>query len=166
MADSRWPGSRPGTLRRQNAAARQRNAGPVRAAPRPRPVRLMIEAIDLRTDVVPIGLRPDGDLDVPAVGPVAWYDGSPAPGELGSAVLVGPVGAVFARLRLLRPGDLVEVERSDGGVVPFVVTGIALYPKDHFPGDRMQGPRDYPALTLMTCGSVDRPNLIVVARQV
>jgi sortase (surface protein transpeptidase) len=145
------------------------------------PVRLEIPAIDLTADVVAIGLGPDGNLDVPSPrgdATVAWYQGSPTPGEAGSAVLVGhvdaPAGgtAIFAQLRLLRPGDQAAVGRADGSVVAFAVTGIARYPKDHFPGDRLQGPRDYPALTLMTCGGVDhdRPahgsNLIVFARGV
>lgn len=168
MAESYPPGSRPGTLKRRPTVAARRTPG------RSVPVRLAIPAIELNADVVSIGLGPDGNLDVPpphADGPAAWYQGSPTPGELGSAVLVGHVDAVFARLRLLRPGDQAEVWRADDSVIRFVVTGIARYPKDHFPGDRMLGPRDYPALALMTCGGVDHDppahggNLIVFARR-
>jgi sortase (surface protein transpeptidase) len=172
MAEGMSPGRRPGTLRRRPGAAE-------RPVARSIPIRLEIPAIDLRAGVVAIGLRPDGNLDVPPQpdGPVAWYERSPTPGELGSAVLVGHVDAahdvpaVFARLRLVRPGDAVSVGRADRGVIRFVVTGIARYPKDHFPGERLLGPRDYPALTMMTCGGIDQDspghhsNLIVFARR-
>lgn len=69
------------------------------------PVWLEIPEVGVHAGVVPIGLRPDGTLDVPVPGPgapAAWYERSPTPGENGSSVLVGP-GTAFDRLRLLRP---------------------------------------------------------------
>jgi Sortase domain len=166
MAEIYPPWSKPGIRR-------LRSVGPPAGAPgRSLPVRLLIPAIELTADVTTIGLGADGNLDVPPPTEDAvacWYQGSPTPGETGSAVIVGHVEPVFARLRLLRPGDEVSVGRADGSVVPFLVSGIAVYPKDHFPGNRLAGPRDYPALTLMTCGGVSRSahgtNLIVFARR-
>ena len=162
------------------------------------PVGLEIPAIGLRADVVPIGSRPERALDEPAgvpvgdadalVGsadapagvpaggadaPVGWDRRSPAPGELGSSVMVGEVEAAFAGLRLLRPGDEILVRRADGSLVRFVVTGIGLYPRKAFPNERVYGPRDHPELTLVTRGgTIDRnrrsygSNLIVYARSV
>jgi sortase (surface protein transpeptidase) len=133
------------------------------------PVRLEIPAIGVRTGVTAIGVRADGSLDAPASG-AAWFERSPAPGETGAAVIVGAVAGrdgpeVFARLRLLCPGDLIEVGRTDGSVVRFVVTGVAIYPRSHFPGTQAHGPRDEPALTLLTCGSdLDHSNHVVFAR--
>ncbi|MFW6187443.1 MAG: class F sortase, partial [Actinomycetota bacterium] len=55
-----------------------------------------------------LGLRDNGSLEVPPGdpgAPPAWYDGSPTPGEVGPAVLLGHVNAtdggpgVFAGLR-------------------------------------------------------------------
>ena len=146
------------------------------------PVRLEIPAIDVRADVVPVGARPERALESPAPSgnaPVAWYRESPAPGETGSAVIVGHVEAAhdgppaFSRLRLLRPGDEILVGRADGVSVRFVVTGVALYPTKAFPNERVYGPREHPELTLVTYGGgFDRnrlsytTNLIVYARSV
>ena len=162
-------------------AAKEQTLGPSA------PVGLEIPAIGLRADVVPIGSRPERALDEPAgvpvggadapVGgadaPVGWDRRSPAPGELGSSVMVGQVEAAFAGLRLLRPGDEILVRRADGSLVRFVVTGIGLYPRKAFPNERVYGPRDHPELTLVTRGgTIDRnrrsygSNLIVYARSV
>lgn len=138
------------------------------------PVWLEAPGVGVRAGVVPIGLRADGSLDVPAPGPdapAAWYSHSPTPGENGSSVIVGPVSA-FDRLRLLRPGDELSVGRADGSVVRFTITRIALYPKVHFPAEPASGPGDHPALTLLTSASHldldhgSRPsNLLVFARR-
>ena len=138
------------------------------------PTDLEIPAIGVSTGVVPIALRPERSLDIPPVSsraPAAWYSRSPTPGEAGASVIVGHVDskrdgpAVFHRLRLLRPGDLVVVRRADGSVVRFAVTGVALYPKAAFPADAHG---DHPALTLITSGgTADHPgNLVVLARSV
>jgi sortase (surface protein transpeptidase) len=125
------------------------------------PVRLEIPAIGVRTGVVPIDLRPDRTLAVPALrpdAPAGWYDQSPTPGETGSSVIVGHVDsardgpAVFYRLRLLHPGDQVVVHRADGGTIRFAVTEVAQFAKAAFPAGRVYGSPGYPALTLITCG--------------
>lgn len=161
MADIHPPGSRAGMRRRPFAAV------PPPVSGRSVPVRLEIPPVELTADIMTIGLRADGNLAVPpptSEATVWWYRGSPTPGELGSAVIVGHTGAgVFGKLRLVRPGDEVAVGRADTSRISFAVAGIAVYPKDHFPGDRLRGPRDYPALTLMTCGP--GTNLIVFARE-
>jgi sortase (surface protein transpeptidase) len=144
------------------------------------PVRLAIPEIGLRTDLISVGLRPDGHLQTPPLrgdAPAGWYEGSPTPGETGSSVIVGHVDsahdgpAVFYPLRLVHVGDRITVTRADGGTVAFAVTRIALYPKDDFPSQEVYGPGDEPALTLVTCGgSFDRThgtyrsNLIVFSR--
>ncbi|MCU7729195.1 sortase [Actinoplanes sp. KI2] len=140
------------------------------------PVGLEIPAIGVRTDVVPIGSRPERALDVPAASadaPVGWDRRTPAPGEAGSSVIVGQADAVadgpaaFARLRLLRPGDEILVDRADGVRVRFVVTGVGLYPRKAFPNERVYGHRDHPELTLVTRGgTIDNTNLVVYARSV
>ncbi|WP_433360326.1 sortase domain-containing protein [Actinoplanes sp. CA-142083] len=140
-----------------------------RAAGPSAPVALEIAAIELRADVVPIGLRPDRSLDVPPPGPgepAGWYQHSPAPGEKGSSVIAGHVdgGSVFHRLRLLRPGDEIVVRRADGAEPRFVVIGVGIYPKKAFPNERVYGPRDYPVLTLVTIGGPHGANLVVFAR--
>ncbi len=98
------------------------------------------------------------------------------PGRLGPAVIAGHVDsrsgpAVFYRLRELRPGDLVVVERADGTRLRFLVERVDRFPKAGFPTAAVFGPVPSAALRLITCaGDFDRAsghyldNLVVSAR--
>jgi hypothetical protein len=77
---------------------------------------------------------------------------------------------VFYRLRELRPGQAVLVERADGTRLRFVVSGARSYPKAGFPTGAVFGPVGSPELRLITCaGDFDRArgsyrdNLVVFA---
>jgi sortase (surface protein transpeptidase) len=145
-----------------------------RSAP---PAHIRIPAIGVSAAVVRLGLKPDGTLEVPSdYDDTGWYTGGPAPGETGPAVIAGHIDsrsgpAVFYRLRELRPGDEITVERADGSSVRFTVDGIAQYPKRAFPTEAVFGPSPDPILRLITCGgSFDRSqrsyrdNIVVTAR--
>jgi Sortase domain len=145
-----------------------------RAAP---PVRIRIPAIGVAAAVVRLGLNRDGTLQVPSdFGVAGWFTGGPAPGETGPAVITGHIDsrrgpAVFYRLRALRPGDRVAVERADGSTVRFAVQGAAQYPKVAFPTEAVFGPSPEPLLRLITCGGTFdrsrrsyRDNVVVTAR--
>jgi sortase (surface protein transpeptidase) len=139
--------------------------GPIVAPPqsadqRPvsRPVSLTIPLIGVRTRLITLGLTASGALAVPSSTAVAgWYTGSPRPGAIGSAIIVGHIDSltgpgVFYRLAELRPGDSVYVERADGTLVEFRVTSIQTYLKDRFPTQAVYGPTPDPELRLITCG--------------
>ncbi len=85
-----------------------------------RPDRLVVAAIGVDTELVDLGLEPDGTLEVPpGAFPAGWYSGSPVPGERGPAILAGHVDwggepGVFLRLHELVPGDTIDTIRSDG----------------------------------------------------
>ena len=65
--------------------------------------------------------------------------------------------AVFFRLAALRPGNKIDVHRSDGITAVFRVDRVAEYPKDQFPTRLVYGTTSYPSLRLITCGgSFDR----------
>jgi hypothetical protein len=144
------------------------------------PVHLDIPAIGVSTELMVVGLNPDGTIAVPPVradAPAAWYRYLPTPGEVGPAVIVGHVDtardgpAVFYRLRELRAGDAIAVRRRDGSVATFTVSSVTQYSKDAFPSESVYGPIDYPGLRLITCGgSFDqlhrqyRGNIVVYAR--
>ncbi len=49
-------------------------------------------------------------------------------------------------------GDPVEVTLADGVVADFVVTSVAMYPKDQFPSQQVYGSHGNSALQLVTCG--------------
>ena len=132
---------------------------PQSADPRPvaRPVLLTIPLIGVSTQLVTLGLTSSGALEVPSSTSVAgWYTGSPKPGAIGSAIIVGHIDSVsgpgvFFRLSELRAGDMVYVKRSDGTLVEFRVTSVQMYLKDRFPTEAVYGPTPDAELRLITC---------------
>lgn len=121
------------------------------------PVSVAIPSIDVRSDLVQLGLEADGSAEVPEDPQLAgWFTGGPRPGDAGPAVIAGHVDtksgpAVFARLDELVPGDEVEVTTSTG-TVRFVADRTEQVPKDDFPTDRVYGPAPGDQLRLITCG--------------
>ncbi len=85
-------------------------AAPQSAAPGPvaAPASLTIPLIGVTTKLITLGLTSDGSLQVPVTTSVAgWYTGSPRPGAIGSAIIVGHIDSVscpgvFFRLSELR----------------------------------------------------------------
>jgi hypothetical protein len=139
------------------------------AAPRararvvPLPTGLVIPAIGVRTKLIRLGRTASGALQVPKdVAVAGWYTGSPRPGGTGSAVVAGHVDSVsgpgvFFRLRELRPGDLVYVQRSHGPMAVFRVTAVHRFRKSKFPAGAVYGPVPTAQLRLITCGGTFDP---------
>ena len=135
-------------------------APPQSAAPAPvaSPVSLTIPLIGVRTNLITLGLARGGAMQVPSSTTVAgWYTGSPRPGSIGSAIIVGHIDSetgpgVFYRLSELRSGDDVFVKRADGTTAEFRVRSIQTYLKDQFPTEEVYGPTPDAELRLITCG--------------
>ncbi|MFG2139734.1 class F sortase [Streptomyces sp. NPDC048650] len=139
---------------------------PVGGRPGPPPLarsavsRVTVPALRISAPVVPLGLDKDGWIaSPPSRNPrlAGWYADAPAPGENGTAVIVGHVDtytgpAVFYRLGSLRKGQTVQVTRADGRTVVFEVYGIEVFTKGHFPARRVYGSTGRPELRLLTCG--------------
>lgn len=123
-----------------------------------RPVRLQIPAISVDSDLMELGLQPDGTLEVPPTGfPAGWFTGAPTPGELGPAIIAGHVDwggqpGVFFDLRDLSAGDEVTVGRQDGSTARFRVDRIERFDKDRFPTQLVYADLDHAGLRLITCG--------------
>lgn len=119
---------------------------------------IRIPAIGVDASVIPLGLTPDGALDVPkAWGTAGWFEGGPFPGEPGPAVVVGHVDstsgpAVFYRLRELSRGDVIVVWRKGGVRSRFRVVSLRWFSKSAFPTELVYRSVDTPALRLITCG--------------
>jgi hypothetical protein len=145
------------------------------------PVALDIPAIGVSGPVNAVGLQPDGTLEVPAPGPTydqaAWYRGSPTPGRVGPAVILGHVDSaangpsVFYRLGALRTGERITVTLADRSTRTFVVDEVRSVPKDDFPRLEVYGDTAGPELRLITCGGdfddaarSYRDNTVVFAR--
>jgi hypothetical protein len=141
------------------------------------PLRLTIPSIGVTTRLLRLGLEADGSMQVPVdFDRAGWFAKGPTPGQVGPAVIAGHVDsrtgpAVFYRLRELRAGDTVQVERADGTRLRFVVEDARRYPKTSFPTAAVFGPAPWAALRLVTCGGdfdrsarSYRDNLVVFAR--
>jgi sortase A len=89
-----------------------------------------------------------------AFGP-GHLDGSAQPGDPGNAVITAHRDTHFRFLRLVAPGDELQVERADGGKRHFRIRGsyIADYRELHLPRDTA-----VPTLTLVTCYPFDALN--------
>lgn len=173
------PGEPRGTVaepepRDLSSASGTPSADPGPVAP---PVGLRIRAIDVAAPVIRLGLEQDQTVEVPSdPADTGWYRLGPAPGEPGSAVILGHLDsmqgpAVFHRLRFLEPGDRVLVDAADGSTRTFRVVRLATYPNEDFPAQQVYaaGGR-HPVLNLVTCGGEYDPesgyqaNVVVYTR--
>jgi hypothetical protein len=127
------------------------------------PVTLRIPSIDVDAGVVPVGLEPDGAMEIPSdVRTVGWYDpfagAGLSPGEPGTAVIAGHVDSrvqgrgAFWFLRELSAGDIVEVVHEDGTLSTWLVESVVRYPKDDIPIEEIFAFEGPSRLALITCG--------------
>jgi sortase (surface protein transpeptidase) len=125
------------------------------------PVSVTVPAIGVNAEIIPLGLDSDGGVAVPPLTEpflTSWFDRGPAPGQAGSAVLLGHVDAagvgpaVFYRLGDLSPGDAIYITRRDGRTAIFRVTSVGLYSQYAFPAARVYAATRTPTLRLITCG--------------
>jgi len=143
-----------------------------------RPSSVRIDAIDVRSDLLPLAVDASGVLIPPDPYDVAgWFTGGPVPGQVGPAIIAGHVDSragpgIFFRLEEMTVGDAIEVTRSDRSVVTFEVTRVEQYPKAEFPTARVYGPTPARELRLITCGGNFDPsrrsyldNIVVYAVQ-
>lgn len=140
-----------------SATTPARSPTPARPSP---PVHLSIPAIGVSQRLLRLGLHKDRTVEVPSPADAeypGWYELGTAPGQLGSAVILGHVDslsgpAVFYELRSLVPGDRVDVRLRDGSVAHFAVRDVATYANREFPSRRVYAARGFRGLNLVTCG--------------
>ncbi|QCR18084.1 class F sortase [Agrococcus sp. SGAir0287] len=144
------------------------------------PVEVRVEDVGLDLPIIPVGVRADGQMDVPLyVSEVGWYEYGPAPGATeGSAVLSAHVdselgAAPMAALFDVQPGALVEVTTASGAVLQFRVEQVEQLGKAQLPLDELFARDGPPVLRLVTCAGEFDPvagayedNLIVTATPV
>ncbi|MDE3083121.1 MAG: class F sortase [Acidobacteriota bacterium] len=121
---------------------------------------MWVPQIGVSASVGVLGLNKDNTVQVPTnFAQPGWYKFGPAPGQQGSAVILGHVDnykgpAVFFYVYRLRLGSPVIVKLADGYTVRFKVIGVREYTKNQFPDQLVYGMRPYSALQLVTCGGV------------
>lgn len=141
------------------------------------PSRVRIAAIGVDAPVVPVGLEPNGEMEVPSASDVGWYElGTKLGSPQGSAVLAAHVDyggrkGAFFRLRDLPEGAEIEVTGADGRVLRYVVDARLQVDKAQLPVDELFRTTGPPTLTLITCGGTFdrgarhyRDNIVVRAR--
>lgn len=125
---------------------------------RPVPTSITIDGIGVaEAPVRDVGVRPDGEMEIPGASDVGWYRFNPTPGEVGSAVLAAHIQyngkpGVFRYLGDVEVGDEVVVHFDDGSQTGFQVVELAQYDKEELPTDRVFAKDGEPILTLITCG--------------
>jgi LPXTG-site transpeptidase (sortase) family protein len=121
------------------------------------PTEVRIPSIGVSSSLEKLTLDSTGAMRAPRdYASAGWFAGGVAPGDAGPAVIAGHVDsyrgpAIFYRLHQLRPGDLVQVQRS-GQWLSFQVVSVEQYAKDKFPSAKVYRPTPGPELRLITCG--------------
>ena len=121
-------------------------------------MRLRVPSFDVDAGIVPVGVDPDGAMEIPAdVDEVGWYRFGSAPGDPGTAVLAGHVDSrtqgrgAFFDLRRLDVGDLVVIETGES-LSTWEVVARRQYGKDVIPLDEVFTRGGPPRLAQITCG--------------
>lgn len=139
-------------------------AGPASLAtqrPELRPVSIKIPAIGVDALVIDLGLKRNGELDVPdSDKEVGWYINGATPGEIGdpigALIMVGHLNsirgpAVFSKLNQLKKDDIIEVTRTDGSVITYRADNSEIFAQNNFPTGQVYGKVEVPSLRLITC---------------
>lgn len=128
------------------------------------PVRLEVPAAGVRAPVDPLGLDPEGALEVPEDGSRAgWWSGGMLAGDPGPAVVAGHVdfrggqAGIFHALELLGPGDRARVISDDGRYLDYEITEVETVAKEAFPTASVYAPTGGAELRLITCGGPFNP---------
>ncbi len=121
---------------------------------------LLIPAIEVDAPVEPVGVLPNGALNVPQKNRwtgVGWYKDGPIPGQIGSAIIdghlnrPGGVPAVFWHLDQLRVGDRVTVVDAREQALHFHVVQVQAYQPDKAPLEKIYADTSGAYLNLITC---------------
>ncbi|MCX8033063.1 MAG: sortase [Thermoleophilia bacterium] len=120
------------------------------------PARIVIPAIRVDAEIIPVGLLENGAMEVPPFGLAGWYKLGPAPGASGPAVIVAHVDSkkgpdVFYHLKDLDPGDEIMVYGEDGDVAVFVMDSKEEELKTELPIERIWNNTKEPVIRLITC---------------
>jgi sortase A len=138
----------------------------VEAAGPATPTYLTIPNAKVSTNIINVGITPEGNLDVPGnYTEVGWYKYGTRPGEVGSAVLDGHVDnggstpGPFKHLRDLKIGDDIYVTMSSGKILHYKVTVSDAYPLNKFPGEMVFHQTGDKYLKIITCHGKFVPSL-------
>lgn len=127
------------------------------------PVRLKIPEINVDATIEYVGLKANGEMDVPKdPADVAWLQIGNRPGDIGSAVIAGHYGrwkngegSVFDNLKKLNKGDQLYIEDDKGTTITFVVRENRSYEADADASNVFTSSDGKSHLNLVTCQDWD-----------
>ena len=143
------------------------------------PRSIEIPSLSMSADIRSVGVTKTGAIAVtPRLNEVGWYKNSRAPGDGGTAVLVGHYNgdkpAAFQHLKDIQIGQYIEIKRSDNAVIKYQVISTQVYDKQDVPmKDILSDSADKALLKIVTCEGLWLKNehtyskrLLVIAEQV
>lgn len=126
------------------------------------PRQLIIDALAINANILPMGVTKDGAMDAPgSAWDAGWYTKSALPGVgSGSLVIDGHINdtlnqpGIFYSLARLTKGDQITIERGDMQRFSYSVTSIEQIPvQDVTMSELLNAPTDAKeGLSLITCG--------------
>jgi sortase (surface protein transpeptidase) len=122
------------------------------------PVHIDIPNVGIHAAVVPVGDDLTGAMGVPTdPDTVGWYAPGVGTGTPGNALLDGHVDwggrlRAFGWLKLVQPGDTIQISNADGQVFWYSVQWIQLFDAANAPVDDIFAETPDSELTLITCG--------------
>lgn len=134
--------------------------------PTDEPRYIFIPAIGVRAVVKPTWQTKDGAIGTPTnIYDTSWYVHSAKPGQPGATFIDGHVSSwaspgVFYKLKDLRPGDEIQIEKGDGTWVTYRVAKKVFYAYNDVNMKQTLAPinPDKSGLTLMTCAGDVMPH--------
>lgn len=123
------------------------------------PIKLDIPAIGVRSEVIPVGVDQDQQVEIPEdISQVGWYRFGATPGTgVGSSVIVGHrdgrnfgLGA-FYTLKNLKVGDPISVTNEAGDLITYKVSGVESVKKSKLPLRELFREDGAETLTLISC---------------
>lgn len=126
---------------------------------------IIIDKLDIKARVKRMGVGADNAVQTPKnIFDTGWYDGSAKPGETGATFINGHVSGptqrgIFYKIKNLRTGDPIVIEKGDGSKLTYIVASSESFPVDQVDMNKVLRPygNAKKGLTLMTCGgSFDR----------
>ncbi len=119
--------------------------------------RIVIPVLGVDAEIMRVGLKSNGDMQVPRFGYAGWFEFGPVPGAVGPSVIVGHVDTrrkpdIFYRLDELRPGDEFYVLDAAGKSATFTVDYLETVLKTELPTERIWAVSDNSLIRLITCG--------------
>jgi LPXTG-site transpeptidase (sortase) family protein len=121
------------------------------------PARLVIPALGVDDQIVPVGMKDSVAMEIPPLGLVGWYKLGAVPGGSGPSVLVSHVSwggkkGVFYKLKDLKVGDQFTVCDASGDSALFQVDAAETILKADLPTEKIWNKTDAAVIRLITCG--------------